>query len=820
MIRAKLVLRNVIGKPLRSAIIILSLAAAAFAALFCIAGIHAAQYGLRDFFRSNYGDADIIISNSNKVEVKKDEFPSGSKILETAVGAISQTVPNTKYFNYVDKMQLSVIGMDTQLAAEMNMIDDAYPTGDGVTMSEPAAKLLDKKVGDTYTFAGEGDRVFSYKINAIVPATKFLNSSQNCIIVTPDICNEIMGADKGTVNVAYADVPDEQLEDCMFSIQDKHPDHYIIATVSWDNDDTMSSMLNIYYLIFAVVFLMVCFIIVSMSKHIVNERMSVIGMLRSIGGSITGTGMILLAESAFYGLCGGILGTLLFLPFKGNAEVGLFAASGDIDRSDGVDLPTILIIIVAVIVIQCLFSAIAIIKAAKTPVRDIIFGTKDTAYLPSKVFSVIGLVLFAVGIIAFFLFDDFIMIVTAAFCSAIGAVLIFPMVIKLISKVLSELFGKFSMPVAKLAVKEIATTKSNVSSAQLILSAISLTISVLIVAVSLINMLASPVYNSEIIITDAEQEGAQYDLIKSIDGVQDVEKIYSSYLIYENKAEFNGEERDIELVGYPEGGFSYFTGIKDCPEKLSDNETAIDKVLASRLSLKIGDEVTIGLNTKTYYPRELKLKIVSFVDGGQHNSMGNTVLINLDTYKNVYFDSPSTVLIRTSPEKIAYVLDVVKSTIPDYSTNIRTTEEYNAEMLSSMNSILTIIYAIVLLGFALSLMGTSSNILMGFEQSRRKYAVYYSSSMSKSKLKKLILLETMLTNGISVVAAIVFGMYFLQIINKALTMLNMSVPLINPLLYALIFGAAAFAILTIAAVKPVRMLSKMNIAEEIKTSAD
>lgn len=66
----------------------------------------------------------------------------------------------------------------------------------------------------------------------------------------------------------------------------------------------------------------------------------------------------------------------------------------------------------------------------------------------------------------------------------------------------------------------------------------------------------------------------------------------------------------------------------------------------------------------------------------------------------------------------------------------------------------------------------------------------------------------------------IFGLYFLQIINKALITLYMSVPLVSPVLYAVLFGAAAIVLLSLIVIKPIRLLSKMNIAEEIKTSAD
>ena len=824
MIRAKLVFRNVTSKPLRSLIIILSLAAAAFAALYCISGINSAQNGLRDYFHSTYGNIDILVTNSSgKITVDEKDIPSDCVCVKQAFSSIGMTSPSAKYFNYVSKLDISVIGLDTKLAYDAGMTNYVYPTQGGITITQNVAQQFKKKVGDYLTFYGSDGKEYNQKILDIVEAKGFLTPSPFSIVTTIELCNEISESDKDTCSMMYIDAPDDKVNDTIASLTAKYPDHSFVGTTSMDSEDAMNSMLNIYYLIFAVVFLMVCFIVVSMSKHIVNERMSVIGMLRSIGGSVRGTAVILLAESAFYGLIGGILGTLLFMPFRGSDALGLFAPaiSDNIEVTDGITPLSICLVILAVIIIQCTFSAAAIIKAAKTPVRDIIFGTKETAYLPSKNITIIGVILLVIGIAACAFFEDFIMTVAAAFFSTIGAVMMFPMIIKVVSQALASLFGKFNMPVAKLAVKEISTTKSNVSSSQLILSAMSLTISVLIIAASLISFMETPFYSTEVMITEPEQNGSQYDyIVGSIDGVQDVEKIYRKYLQYDNKAELNGIERDLMVMALNDGGFKYFNCIRECPDSLAKDEAGVDKALASKLGINVGDEITVKLKLENYLPSELKLKVKCLIDAGNYNNLGNTVLINLDTYKSVYFDTPSSILIKTVSGKELYVMDTMKSMLIDSASSILTVDEYMTEYKASMQGILMIVYAIATLGIALSLLGTSSNVLMGFEQSRRKYAVYYSSSMSKDKLKRLILLETLFTSGISLVAAIIFGMYFLQIINKALAMLYMTVPLIDPLMFAVIFGICALVILTIAAIKPVRMLSKMNIAEEIKTSAD
>lgn len=823
MIRLKLVIRNVFSKPLRSVIIILSLAAAAFASLFCISGIYSAQSGLSDFFRSMYGTTDIMISGRSGVSLQESDLPAGSQYVEQNMAQISFTTPNPRYFNYITQTKVSVIGMDTDQALKLQMIDQPCPTQDGITMTKPLADMLNKKVGDTFTFTAGKEEEFNLRILAIVMPTRALTPVQLAIVTTPELSYRIANEKEGKSDIIYVDVPDDKVQETMQSLSTHYPDYSVISVTSDDAEETMGSMLNVYYLIFAVVILMVCFIVVSLSRHIVNERMSVIGMLRSIGGSIRGTGLLLLAESSFYGICGSVLGVLIFLPFRGNTDLGLFATAGDwnVVRSDGINLGVILLVIIAVTLIQCLFSATAILKAARTPVRDIIFGTKETAYRPSTLLTCLGALLLIAGIIFYGFFDGFEITILAAFCSMIGAVLLFPRVIRLVCYWLIRLYKRTHQPVAGLAVRELATTKSSISTTQLIFSAISLTIAVLVLAVSLIQLMSSHYIRSEIMVTEPSQYGSQYDYLSdNADGIQDIEKLYYKYLMYDNKALLNGAPRDLLVMGYQNGGYRYFNGIKECPAALEENEIAIDRVLAGKLSLRVGDEVTLKLNLDKYYQSELKLRIKCFIDGGYFNSLGNTVMMNLHTYQNVYFDNPAMILVKTEPGKEFSVLQTLQATLPDNASSIRLTDEYFAEAEASMSSILTIVYAVAVLGLALSLMGSASNLLMSFEQSRRKYAVFYSTSMSKSRLKKMILLQTLFTNGLSAIAAVLFGMYFLRIINKALSMIDLNIPLIAPMGFGCLFGLCAFVILLIVVIKPIRMLSRMNMAEEIKTSAD
>ncbi len=823
MIRAKLVLRNVLKKKLRSLIIILSLAAAAFASLFCISGINSTQNTLSDYFKANFGESDIIVSsNKMRFELKDDELSSGSEMIGISLTSVKATLRNGEYYNYVNTIPVSVLGIDTEKAAKMKLFTEKFPTENGITMTQYAASRLGLKEGDRFFFYGAEGKSYNLKILKVVPAERYLANQSISIITTPELSNKIAGLDDGGFSMILIDSPDEQIEKNIADLHQKHPEYYVFSTAQEDTDSYMDSMLSIYYLIFAVVLLMVCFIAVSMSKHIANERMAVVGMLRSIGGSVFSTGKLLLSESAFYGLSGGIIGTLLFLPLRKSTILNLFGSplGAEIEVSDGITPLTIILVILGVTAIQCVFSAAAIIKASKTPVRDIIFGTKETAYFPSKKRTIIGFIMLLIGIVLSVLFDDFTFVILSAFLSAIGAVILFPSIIKPVAGLLYKLFTKLNMPVAKLAVRESATKKSNVSSSQLILSALSLSIAVMIIAISTMNVYSPRNYDCDIILNTSSEDSQIYDYITDIDGVNGIEKLYYKVLMYERIPQLNGIPTSLTVVSLNDGGFKYFKGVSDCPDKLEKNEVSVDTTLASKMGINIGDEITIKLNTDKIISSELKLKVKSICNGIYFNTTGNTILLNSDTYKSVYYDLPDQILIKTDPGKEYKVKDTLEKTFSSAAFMVLTIDEYRADLESSASGLLSILYAIIVLGFALSLLGTSSNMLMSFEQSRRKYAVYYSSSMSKEKLKKLILCETAFTTGISVISSVLFGLFFTNTINKALNVLDMSVPLVEPVGTAILFGAAAFIILMLTSLKPLRELSKMNIAEEIKTSAD
>ena len=816
MIRLKLILRNIFQKPLRSAAVIISLAAATFAALFCISGICTAKNQLYSFFTATMGDTKIIVNSPNlePLDISDDEILDSCNYVTIAYAGTTFTLRNDEYYNYVNQIKANVMGIDADKFYEFNMLEEPCDITDGVTITKALALKLKKEEGDEIILNGQDSKEYKVKINKVLDNKKFLSSNTYCVLTTYELANKIACRDGG-FTMMFIDTADNNTDEVAAVLQENHPTYLINGLVGANTEDSVGSMTSIYYLVFALVVLMVGFIVVSMSKHIINERMSVIGMLRSIGGSIKNTSLILFAESAVYGLFGGIIGSVLYLLFKDSFVLGMFVPAGaeNLEISDGINFFSVTLVILAVMAMQCGFSAAAILKASKTPIRDIIFGTKDTAYKPSKTKFIIGGAMLAVGVLLFLIFDDFVSSVLAVFLSVIGAVMIYPFVTVLASKLAMNLFERTSKPVAKLAAREAGSKKSSVYSGQLIFSAISLTMAVVMLSVSVMYVF-SYTNDCDILMSNISKTTENYGYISEIDGVTDVKYNYYTTMDYDTNSYINGIETSLIVLS------DINKEIEEAPDSVGENEIVFDKSLARRLGVKIGDTVELKLKSETYLPKTINLKVTALCNTIWFDMSCKTVIINHNTYLSVYSDIPTSIEINTETGKKNDVMKMLNLTNSESETTIYTSEELEMMNTESTSGIMSILYVLIILGLLLSVLGTANNMIIGFEQSRRKYAVLYSVAMSREKLKKLILIETIFLSSVSIIIASVVGVYFLNVINKALGSLEMNVPLIVNPLYIIAFAIIIFLLITATSVKPMRSLSKMMISEEIKISTD
>jgi ABC-type antimicrobial peptide transport system permease subunit len=147
---------------------------------------------------------------------------------------------------------------------------------------------------------------------------------------------------------------------------------------------------------------------------------------------------------------------------------------------------------------------------------------------------------------------------------------------------------------------------------------------------------------------------------------------------------------------------------------------------------------------------------------------------------------------------------------------VQTRAQVIAAQEEESSDIMTILYSMIAIGCVLALLGAVSNAIIGFEQSRRKYAVLHSVAASRKKLSRLILLETLISSVTAGGLALLTGVLLTSLIETALASLDIGVEIIFNVPLIAVFIAVLTAAMLLAALKPISSLRKMNTAAELK----
>ncbi len=813
-ILSRLIKRNILGKPLRSFAIIIALAASAFAMLFCIAGREAPEHAMRQQLLSVYGGSEMLVFDAKTAELQlnKADFPEGTKMFMQSAAEVKAKSAKGEY-----PAAASIV--DSKAGKQIGLFDSELDAGSGAIISESFSKKAGLKEGDsvsiTYTPKADANAKSSPKTVSVkvkqISNDKYLRRKTSTIIIGMDSFKALTG--KSGYKTAFVDLPDDvDVKSLAADLTKKYQaKEYVFNPVLTDSVlDDISKQTMVFYLIFAVVLLMTLFLTFSMSRHIANERLSTIGTLRSIGGSIPKTSTLLIIESAVYGLVGGIIGAVGFV-FAGDFAVrALFGSTGDYSMP----IWCYPLAVVLAIVIQIICQSGALIKAVRTPVRDIIFSTRDTAYKLSIKKVIIGAVLVAAGIVIGLISSDTVFSITSVSLICVGSVMILPIVIKLISKLFVKLFASLGMPTAKLAANESSHKKSAVASTQLTFIALAITTAVFIISSAIADTYSTDHYNfdAQIYVNKRLKE------CEFITKLPEVEK-YQMYSQTVLNGTLNGSKKHyINIIEYND--FKLYSIISGIGKEPASGEAYVGSEYAKKYKLEVGDTVEIeepdsviidkNGGQETY---KVKLKIIGTVDTTSDHR--DSFVVNKQWYAKEMGDYVDSIYVKLSKTgNLESLRTSVEEKIP--SADVSTVAEKIQQSEEDCSSIMTVIYSILGVGCALALLGAVSNAVIGFEQSKRKYAVLHSVAASKKKLSKLILIETLFSSLTAGVLASLLGILLSGMINSTLDNSGMTIVVQYNFLAIAGFILVLVAALLLASIKPIRSLKKMNTAAELK----
>ena len=809
-------LKNIFGKPLRTLLVVFAIFVCSLCALLCF-DLSESITGILTLFYGSVSRADFIVSSSGSdVSTLPDGFPEADTM--TIVGDSEMLYKKIDgEYCYVTTDTLRIMGLDVDEAVDMKFLAPIDLKDGEMFINKAFSDDYGYKVGDKITIHDRADEELELTIGGILP-----DDTKNPLITGyTGIINlntsKNVSCGHMSADMLLIDLHDNTgIEEAKDMIEDRYPAAVITDLYLSESDLALvNEMKSVFYLLFAIAFLLVIFVTASICNRIVSERMSYIGTLRSLGMSTSRTGRILLLENVLYALLGSIPATLLYALIRNPLLSFMFNGTDSEGNAVQFDIPAfpvglVIGVILGAVLIECLIPLRAILKALKTSIRDIIFDNRDTAYRFSRATLVIGIICLVTAVVTFFFRTNMILAILCMLTSVAALAALFPWILKFITALIKKISDKLDRPSMALASVEAISRKSTVGSGVLCATAAAMCVIVYAVSGAMSDNINDIPYDCDVILTASEKD-TYYSFIDHMDNVTDTEMVYMTMTEYK----LNDEKISIgNFFAMPDDGFRYFTGFSDLPDKVEPGTIVLDKKYANRKGIKEGDTITLTFNPEGVVPIDRKFTVAKITSVSASTGM-DTFLMNEDEYKVLCYGSPAWILIKTTdPEGTKAALETYAKGA--YS-KVETISEYIADQKQQNSQQLAVIAAIIIIALGMTAIGMISNQLLGFEGRKKECAVMLSTAMGKGKLSGILFKEVLITSVTASGIGTLVGLLMINVIEKAMAStqsISMSFD-INPLT-VLLFFIAMTVVFTGTVLFPIRNLRKMKISEQIK----
>lgn len=724
--------------------------------------------------------------------------------------------------------RISLTGMTLKDYQTMNdlqlskRLKDVSFEGSSMIISQMTAEKYHLNIGDQMEIYINGIRR-NVKIYGIaLPTGMFLDESHEpkALITYKGLCDYMETEEKPTAIYVKA-AEGVNIEALIGELQKGYPKYGVREPFSKEEiyDNTSMISMPLLLMTFIVTFMSI-FIIYSSFKVIMLEKMPVIGTFRSIGASKKMMNKVLLLESLFYGIIGGIaagivgIGILFVM-----TEYTTPASIKDyIDVKVNISVLKLVITFVLSVIVCLISSMVPIMKVSKIPLKEIVLG--NTAGRKKRKFrkdilgvcmivSAFGLPHIAPKALAGLLSG------IAVIFILVGFINVLPVIIKYSARVSEKLFGRLFGNIGILAVKNIKGNKS-------ILNSISL-ITIGIVTLLMINNISINVsvevinFYQKTFISDMEVGMNQLDrsAVRGLlrhDGVIGVSPMYQKYSVdvKELGVKINGIE-SVQGDDYRKYiHFNYLTDPKELFSKINDDRYIIMTVIMkNRYNLKEGDKLTLELpNGDRVYT------ILGFANTFMWN--GSYALVPETYFKNdigeKYYHS-TYVRVNGNPKEI---LESLKKQYADRYFNGMTTAEMLKSNKESNDQMMSMLIGFSILALIIGVVGIINNLIISFIERKQSIAVFRSVGMSKKQVVKMLFIEALYSGTIGGIVGIIGGIIVMQIVPYLLEAMEVPVPtyLVPSVLWIYLVGSILITVL--ASVIPANKSSKLNIIEAIK----
>lgn len=812
----KHIFRNIKEHKMRSILIFIALMISTCVLIIDIVLPNELLIKIEDTFKTIYGDADISISSVEDFEYDKLKF-NGVKYDYVAT--------NNMYATNKEDKPTVVMGINISKAKDFKLLGEDVPelNQNEVVINDYSAKEKGYKKGDIIKLK-YNDIEYEFIIKDIVKKKGLaaIENENDIFITSLDNIETIKNEKVKKYSSIYLNVEnDDEIDNLVDYLKDNNENYNISRTI--DMEGLKSEVSFVRYLMTLIFFMstvMIFFVIGSLNKIMLAERIPVIGTFRSIGANRSKMNSILIIENALYGLFAGFIGSIAGIYLDKLVSTAFVVTNGVELSSKSVKLsPSLIIIgILFATLLQIFITAKEIIRTNKKPIKTLIFNTQNSRYKIRKMRTIIGFILIVLAFIVHALNTkvNILFTMTSLVTLTVGVANIVPFLMQKVSKILATLFKKIGWSTGIVASKNIGYNKMIISSSRLIVVSLSLLSTIVLVSTSftkLFTVFRETTKDYDMTIMNVRENATKYDKLVELDGINEVKYFY--YYMDEDTTYNDGKKFATMPFLYTNNKDTDLIDTKDKKiSELKNDEIIIDEKIAFKNNFKVGEKLKIkyGNLNKTF-----EYKIVGLCDASKFTTSRNLMIISYEHFIKDITDVPAQVLLVTDEgTDLEKMKETLKKEIKEVSIRIQTTEEYIQEQESQTDSIMSIFYVILGLSVFLSFIGIVNNQIISFIQRRRELAVLNSTCMSKAQLRKMLFTETIIANFVASIFVLITSYAATGFINYFMQGIDMYITIYYDLITVLKFVGIIYIVLLFTLIIPINKLRKMNIVNEIK----
>lgn len=801
------ILRNIKEKKGRSLLIILSLMIASVVFILNLTIPNQIVETKAKQSRDAIGKSDVLVAsyvpfNINDIKLSNEE----SKI----VGV------NDLYTIHKDKT-LVIYGTDIKEASNINLIDNIDLLDNEIIISKTTADKYKYKLNDIITI-DLMDSKYELKIKDIVEAKGLLSFKSLSGIINNDTYNKITSDENNKYRTYYIDVlNNEKVDDVKKYIQDNNDKKEYMVEKLVDEEKIREDNYYTQFILLVIMIMatiMIFFVVNTLNKMIVMERMPVIGTFRSVGASKFKMNMLLVLENSIYGLLGGSVGALVSI------LINNFAASMLTGTTIKASVPVNNLIsgIIFTICLEVFMSLASIIKSNKYSIKEIMFEGKNSKAGFNIKESIISFILILLSIITYFVIGD-----TNSLLSALSLIMFWvgiayfiPTMMLFLSKIICGIAKMINSGSLLMAGKNLGFNKLLISSTRLVVISTSIMLVIVNISMSFNSMIDSfkvQFSGYDGTIRDISKKYNEYASINNVDNVKNIEYTF----MYSNDDITYNDGKTLDAGPMFLGMDKSNPSIKQLDYKindLKDDECLFDEILLKNNNLKVGDTIDFYLKTQDSH---IKVKIVGTVNSYYMSTQREIVVLTDDVFKQKITEVPFSIEFSVNDNnKVRDTIELMERELKDPDITIWTIDDFCNIQRKNINSFMSLFYIIIALSLILSFVGIINNQLISFMERTKEIAVLNSICMSKSQLRRMLVIENITSNIVACAFGFGVSIMSLRYMNKLMYGIKMYTDVQYQYNVGLMIMGIVLVVLLSTVIVPIKKMKKINVVEAIK----